>query len=298
MNNLNTVEQLVPVFNTKIGDTITQACDARALHTYLQNGDKFADWIKGRIEKYQFQENQDFICVSVNSETQRKNGQRGISKRTEYHLTIGMAKELAMVENNAKGREVRRYFIRMEKLALETIATPPNAANVIVTARAWADMTQLQANMAKTQADVAKNQADLAQAQANQARAWADEYERRVATESKSSPSPQSPTKPQPALLPPREAAFLQAWWHCLGTQPVTSTDLYVTIATKQCQELNDSSGALLGDVSQWTPKKLSYALKRWSQLALDNFAVFSLGKTSRGNLWRLERKENKLSEL
>jgi hypothetical protein len=29
-----------------------------------------------------------------------------------------MAKELSMVENNAKGREARRYFIAMEKKAL------------------------------------------------------------------------------------------------------------------------------------------------------------------------------------
>jgi hypothetical protein len=53
----------------------------------------------------------------------------------------------------------------------------------------------------------------------------------------------------------------------------------------------------LLGDISQWTPKKLSYALKRWSQLPLESFMVLNIGKTSRGMLWRLERKENKLPE-
>jgi len=80
MNNLLvTTSQLVPVFETKIGD-------ARALHTYLENDRQFADWIKQRIEKYEFEENQDFICISLNSETQRKDGQKGISKRTETFL--------------------------------------------------------------------------------------------------------------------------------------------------------------------------------------------------------------------
>ena len=31
---------------------------------------KFADWIKNRIADYDFVENQDFVCVSENSETQ------------------------------------------------------------------------------------------------------------------------------------------------------------------------------------------------------------------------------------
>lgn len=29
----------------------------------------------------------------------------------EYYVTIDMAKELAMVENNQMGRKIRRYFI-------------------------------------------------------------------------------------------------------------------------------------------------------------------------------------------
>lgn len=36
-------------------------------------------------------------------------GNRGA--KDEYHLTLDMAKELAMVENNEEGRRVRRYFI-------------------------------------------------------------------------------------------------------------------------------------------------------------------------------------------
>ncbi len=84
-----------------------QIVDARELHEYLEVKSKFADWIRNRISEYEFTENQDFISVSKNLE----NG--GRSK--EYHLTLEMAKELAMVERTEKGRVARQYFIQVEK---------------------------------------------------------------------------------------------------------------------------------------------------------------------------------------
>jgi anti-repressor protein len=69
------------------------------LHEFLEVQSKYADWIKNRIDKYYFAENQDYVTFSKNLE----NG--GRSK--EYGLTLDMAKELCMVENNAKGRRER-----------------------------------------------------------------------------------------------------------------------------------------------------------------------------------------------
>ena len=60
-------------------------------------------------------ENQDFVCVSENSETHRADGQRGIITRKEYYITLDVAKELSMVERNEQGKEARRYFIECEK---------------------------------------------------------------------------------------------------------------------------------------------------------------------------------------
>lgn len=87
-----------------------QLVDARELHEFLEIQSKFADWVRNRIEKYGFIDNQDFMTLSKNLE----NGGRTF----EYALTLDMAKELCMVENNDKGREARRYFIQMEKKAL------------------------------------------------------------------------------------------------------------------------------------------------------------------------------------
>ena len=80
---------------------------ARELYEFLEVKSKFADWIKNRIEKYGFEENQDFVTLSKNLE----NGGREI----DYILKIDMAKELSMVENNDKGRQARKYFIEIEK---------------------------------------------------------------------------------------------------------------------------------------------------------------------------------------
>ena len=41
----------------------------------------------------------------------------GKKYKNEYFLTLDMAKELAMVENNDKGKEARRYFIECLNLS-------------------------------------------------------------------------------------------------------------------------------------------------------------------------------------
>lgn len=41
-------------------------------------------------------------------------GSDGFDVAVDYHLTVDMAKELSMLENNVKGKEARRYFIKRE----------------------------------------------------------------------------------------------------------------------------------------------------------------------------------------
>ncbi|MDU2491179.1 MAG: ORF6C domain-containing protein [Clostridium celatum] len=84
-----------------------QLVSGRELHEFLDVKSKYADWIKNRIKKYEFIELNDFITVSKILE----NG----GKEYDHALTIEMAKELSMVENNDKGKEARKYFIKCEK---------------------------------------------------------------------------------------------------------------------------------------------------------------------------------------
>jgi len=99
----------VPVFNGELDGRYQQLCDARDLHTFLGVGRFFSTWIKERIEQYGFTDGEDFLPVLAKS--------TGGRPCQEYNLTLDMAKELAMVENNDQGRQVRRYFIAMERQA-------------------------------------------------------------------------------------------------------------------------------------------------------------------------------------
>lgn len=114
-----TEQNLIPVFNTTIGNTAQQAVDARVLHNFMQIGRDFTNWIKARIRKYGFIENQDFVIVENLSSPNLANAKSRSQVVTEYHLALDMAKELSMVENNDKGREARRYFIECERKAHE-----------------------------------------------------------------------------------------------------------------------------------------------------------------------------------
>ena len=86
-----------------------RAVSARELHHFLESKQEFANWIKNRIEKYGFVENQDYEVFD--NFVKNPNGGRPL---TEYALSVDMAKELSMVEGNEKGKEARRYFISCE----------------------------------------------------------------------------------------------------------------------------------------------------------------------------------------
>ncbi len=118
MNNTDQTTALVPIHERTIiqGADPVQTVNARELHEFLENGDHFAGWIRDRIAKYGFIENQDFESFSAISE--KPNGGR---PRTEYYLTLNMAKELAMVENNERGRMARKYFIACEERLLREL---------------------------------------------------------------------------------------------------------------------------------------------------------------------------------
>lgn len=109
--------QLIPVFNGTISNETTLLCNARDLHEFLGVGKVFANWIKDRLTEYQFVENVDYIIFanSGKNEYSPNLAKTPGRRRKDYHLTLDTAKELAMVERNEKGRQVRRYFIECER---------------------------------------------------------------------------------------------------------------------------------------------------------------------------------------
>ena len=104
--------ELIKIEAREISGAIVQTPNARELHAFLEVGRDFSNWIKDRIEQYGFVENRDFVCSS-----KLASKGRGGHNAKEYHLTLGMGKELAMVERNEKGKQARLYFLECERRA-------------------------------------------------------------------------------------------------------------------------------------------------------------------------------------
>ncbi|MDP1524171.1 MAG: antA/AntB antirepressor family protein [Rhodocyclaceae bacterium] len=148
---MNTM-QLIPVTPSQINGQMTQMVDGRLLHDFLQVGRDFSTWIRERIAEFEFVDGEDFIIVAA--PPIRGAGNRG--KRTDYFLTLDMAKELAMVERTPRGRQARRYFIECERQLqrLQQAGTATVKAHAVpltraerqaINRQAWADVAGLAA---------------------------------------------------------------------------------------------------------------------------------------------------------
>ena len=105
-----TMNELIIIRPTLINGAEVNSVNARDLHAVLESKTDFSNWIKRRLEETDAVENVDFIVFTKNGEN--SNGGR---PQVEYILTTDIAKEIAMMERNEKGKQVRRYFIEVEK---------------------------------------------------------------------------------------------------------------------------------------------------------------------------------------
>ena len=121
-----------------------ETVNARDLHEFLEVQSKFADWFKNRVEKYDFFKDIDFLTLSKNLE----NGGR----TKDYFISIEMAKELSMVENNQKGRVARKYFIECEKRLKKVFEIPQTYSKALLLAGKLAEENERQAKQIEDQA--------------------------------------------------------------------------------------------------------------------------------------------------
>jgi len=101
------MKELLKISENAKGEKIISA---RELHKYLANKRKFTEWIKQRIKKFGFIENQDYALLTKTGEHKV-----GGNNRVEYVLTLDTARLIALLERNEKGHQIRRYFISVEK---------------------------------------------------------------------------------------------------------------------------------------------------------------------------------------
>lgn len=84
----------------------------RELHEALGIETRYSDWFK-RMCEYGFVENQDYVLVTQKRVT--NNPRNPYTEVINHAIKLDMAKEIAMIQRNEKGKEVRHYFIQVEK---------------------------------------------------------------------------------------------------------------------------------------------------------------------------------------
>lgn len=105
MQNLTVIEnELVPVYETSTGEKVVYGSE---LHEVLGVKSRYREWIDRRLADIDAVEYEDFEDAEISAPS-------GQTKK-DHIIKLDTAKEMAMLERNEKGKQVRRYFIQVEK---------------------------------------------------------------------------------------------------------------------------------------------------------------------------------------
>lgn len=97
------------LINVTLNDNHEPVVSGRQLHEALEVKTKYSDWFNRMID-YGFAENQDFLLLKNEQQTGR-----GGHNRVDHIIKLDMAKEIAMIQRTERGKQVRQYFIQVEK---------------------------------------------------------------------------------------------------------------------------------------------------------------------------------------
>ncbi len=101
------MNEIIKITKSEIDGNEVNSVNAKEIYDFLEVKTAYTTWIQRTVDKYGFRGEEDFKSLSY----KKPSGQ------TEklFIVTIDMAKELCMITDTAKGKEVRRYFIDIEK---------------------------------------------------------------------------------------------------------------------------------------------------------------------------------------
>ena len=102
---MKTTMEIAPIFDNENGEV---KISGRQLHMFLEVPTRYNDWF-ARMCEYGFAEGVDFYS------NLSKTSELGGRPATDHLMALSMAKELAMLQRTEKGKEARRYFIRIEE---------------------------------------------------------------------------------------------------------------------------------------------------------------------------------------
>ncbi|WP_449450902.1 phage antirepressor KilAC domain-containing protein [Streptococcus suis] len=97
------------IINVNLNDNQEPVVSGRQLHEALEVKTPYSMWFDRMVE-YGFTENQDFLLNNFVKQTGR-----GGHNKVDHVIKLDMAKEIAMIQRTDRGKQVRQYFIQVEK---------------------------------------------------------------------------------------------------------------------------------------------------------------------------------------
>ncbi|HEM6067877.1 TPA: phage antirepressor KilAC domain-containing protein [Streptococcus suis] len=97
------------IINVNLNDNHEPVVSGRQLHEALGVKTPYSMWFDRMVE-YGFTENQDFLLNNFVKQTGR-----GGHNKVDHIIKLDMAKEIAMIQRTDRGKQVRQYFIQVEK---------------------------------------------------------------------------------------------------------------------------------------------------------------------------------------
>ncbi|HEM5096731.1 TPA: phage antirepressor KilAC domain-containing protein [Streptococcus suis] len=97
------------IININVNDNQEPVVSGRQLHEALEVKTPYSMWFDRMVE-YGFTENQDFLLNNFVKQTGR-----GGHNKVDHVIKLDMAKEIAMIQRSDRGKQVRQYFIQIEK---------------------------------------------------------------------------------------------------------------------------------------------------------------------------------------
>lgn len=98
------------IINVSVNDNQEPVVSGRQLHEALGVNSNYTTWFD-RMTEYGFTENEDYVLLSnFGNQTGR-----GGHNKVDHIIKLDMAKEIAMIQRTDRGKQVRQYFIQIEK---------------------------------------------------------------------------------------------------------------------------------------------------------------------------------------
>ena len=151
---MRTSYQIIKIGQSVISGNTINSVNSRDIHKYLESKQDYSTWIKKRLKQLGAVKDEDYLFHKIMENEGRPS--------LDYIVTTDIAKHLGMMERNKKGKEVRNYFIEVEKKHLiPQHEIPQTLSEALLLASKQAETIEIQGETIKKKDEVILAVADL-----------------------------------------------------------------------------------------------------------------------------------------